>query len=322
MSDAPMTGTVPGAPPALGGQNAALQEQPKPGDGLRPDHPARGRCEILDHDRGVVREVGPDGQPRKNFAVVGFASSSRMMAPFDDPSWSIWGLNQLDRLIPRADRWFDIHRNWDQELVPGTDYHGFVKNCGMPFYMMQRVPEYPTTVTYPLDRLMKKFGVDYFTSTIAYMIALAIDEIDWSVEQRMREAPPNGLASAWDVVELARTVYQEHMLGIFGVDLIVGEEYDWQKACAEFWIGTAAARGIRVWIPPTSALCKQLFRYGYEREPAQFPVALSEYEEKLGMLTQERNKLIAKLAMVEGGMELCTYYRDLATLRLRGGVYK
>jgi hypothetical protein len=49
-------------------------------------------------------------QPRegKKVALVGFADSWKL-APFDDPTVDVWGLNELYKYVPRWDRWFELH---------------------------------------------------------------------------------------------------------------------------------------------------------------------------------------------------------------------
>ena len=78
-------------------------------------------------------------------------------------------------------------------------------------------------------------GRDYFTSSIAYMIAVAL--LDG---------------------------FQE--IAIYGVNLAIGDEWFYQKACAEWWIGLAEGKGVAVYVPSASALLKQYARYGYAQE--------------------------------------------------------
>ena len=61
-------------------------------------------------------------EPRKKIAICGFAASSRMLAPFDDPEWSVAILNQLYRHTPRASMIYDVHGNWREANVEGTDH--------------------------------------------------------------------------------------------------------------------------------------------------------------------------------------------------------
>lgn len=204
--------------------------------GLNWNHPCLGVVRVKDAEKGIVEEFQPDGfTKRKKVAIVGFASSSTMDAPFDDPEYSVWGLNQLGRFIPRADRWFEIHQNYAEYVVAGTDHVGFLRTLPIPVYMTRHWPEFPNSVRYPLERMVERFS-DYFTSTIAYMLALAIDEGNERID-------------------------------LFGIDLSVGTEYVDQRPCVERLIGYADALGITVGIPLVSSLCKHTHRYGYEQDP-------------------------------------------------------
>jgi len=255
--------------------------------GVNFSHPCAGKLHIIDADKGIVDEYQPDGlTPRKKVAIVGYAETSRMLAPFDDPTWSIWGMNQLYRHIPRVDRHFEIHHNWNEHVVEGTDHLGWLKAAPVPIYMVERVPEIPNSVTLPLQRLIDLNGKDYFSSSIAYMIALAI-------------------ADGFTHIHL------------FGIDLIVGDEWDYQKPNAEFWLGVASGRGIFVGIPKESALCKQTWRYGYQSQPESL-IKISEIMQRRTFLTNERQKKMIELANLDGALQDVEMFNELAMLRVRG----
>jgi hypothetical protein len=137
-----------------------------------------------------------------------------------------------------------------------------------------------------MDRVMKGH-LDYFTSTVAFMIALAIDE-------------------------------GAKEIGLWGIDLIVGDEYSYQKPCAEFWLGVAHGKNITVTLPHTSALCKQSHRYGYELEPKSL-IAMSELGKRKKALLDQRQKMIVELANVDGALQESQMWGDLADLRIKGG---
>lgn len=82
-----------------------------------------------------------------------------------------------------------------------------------------------TQANYPFDAVAKTIGQAYWNSSIAYAMALAIHE---------------------GAQEIA----------IYGVDMDGTDEFGYQKANMEYLIGVARGRGIRVYIPPQSALCK------------------------------------------------------------------
>lgn len=288
----------------VGALNSALNEPtPEPNEAVNPNHPCAAHVQILDREKAIVAST------RKKFALCGFASSTRGAIPINDPDWEVIGLNQLYRHLGssspatggRADRWLDIHHNWDSENVPGTDHRSWIRESGIPVYMIETHADLPTSVRFPIERLIEKFG-DYYTSTVALMIALMIDEIDGRVEaQLMDEVRVD--SHALEVDARRKALYDEFTIGIFGIDLVVGDEYFWQKACAEYYIGVAIGRGINVMIPPNSALCKQQFRYGWHTEPQQI-IKPREVEKHKAMCTAERDELLKRLYMMEGALQV------------------
>lgn len=300
---------------------AALKDKAvDPNEGIfERDHKARGVSVVDDAEAGAIRLLMPDGvTPRTKIALVGFASSTKDLAPYSDPEWAVVGMNQLNRHIPRADAWFEIHKDYLDAVVPGTDHEAWLSGCCLPVFMTARRPQLPTSVCYPVDRLIEKFGIDYFTSTVAYMLAWAIDYIDQEVQVRLRSAPANGLLqSAWDVTGLVQSVYRQFTIGIFGIDLVVGEEYTEQRPCAEFWLGQALARDISVMIPPQSALLKQRYRYGYQMEREDL-VRDSDIAKRLDYLSSEHQKHAESLMQLVGAVKELEGMRELRRLRERG----
>lgn len=306
----------------MGEVNAALKEVERLGgqvpDGVQPNHPARGVNRIVDADKGVMELLMPDGvTPRKKFAMVGFAGSTRMMAPFGDPEYAILGMNQLNRFIPRADAWFEIHKEWNTAVVPGTDHAGWLAECGIPVLMAERVPGIPTSVRLPIEALCERFA-DYWTSTVAYMLGYLTWHIDRLVEDRLKAAPSNGLASAYDVMQLTKSLYEEYEISIFGIDLIVGEEYSNQRPCAEFYIGQALARNITVRIPQASALVKARYRYEFQIEPNDL-IKKRDLEGRIAELTKHHQQASEQAVQLHGALQELRYLSELYDLRDRGG---
>jgi hypothetical protein len=311
----------------LAGENAALKAEAElkakaasTQDGIfQRDHVCTGVNRILDADAGAIELLMPDGvTPRKKIALVGFASSTKDMAPFADVDWAIVGMNQLSRHIPRADAWLEIHKEWNTAVVPGTDHAAWLRDCGIPVLMTDRVDGLPTSVKFPIDRLIRRFDIDYFTSTVAYMLAFTMDYIDQQVEHRLKTSPSNGLATAWDVTQLASTLYAEYTIGVFGIDLIVGEEYDYQRNCAEFWLGQIMARNITLMIPQQSALLKMRYRYGYFMEPDDL-IKDSDIAKRVSALTIEHQKHSEAVVQLVGALRELETMRELRRLRERGG---
>lgn len=268
-------------------------------EGFNRDHPAAAHCQILNRETGEIDLMG-----RKKFAICGFASSSRHHIPFDNPSFLILGLNQIYRHFPRVDVHFDIHTYWDEFNVEGTDHPKWIRECGIPVFMSDLYAASPTSVRYPVERLIAKHGIDYFTSTVAFMLAWAIDCIDREVAERARVGiVSHGEQTLGSVAQDIRNLYAEYELGIFGIDMIVGTEYEVQKACVEFWMGVAEGRGIKFSVPPECALLKQQYRYGYEREPGTGLLKMSELMSRKSELEKIKAQLIERMHSLQGALQ-------------------
>jgi len=83
-------------------------------------------------------------------------------------------------------------------------------------------PDLPTSVKYPLQRLIAAAG-DYFTSTVAFMVALAVDEIDRHVMAQLvteaRVSVETGVPM--DLIQRQRELYGAHTIGLFGIAELV-----------------------------------------------------------------------------------------------------
>jgi len=226
-------------PPPQGSVSAFLIRSKEQADQL--DKPEL-RAMLLDAEGNPLPEwmqvARMFARPYKKVAIVGFADT-RSDAPYNDPSWEIWGLNDLHSSIPRYDRWFDIHtrENIDEDVKLGrtpSDKCGLggLSKLNVPIYMQDKYADVPNSIKFPLKEIVDKFG-DYFTNSISYMTALAIFE-----------------------------GYNE--ISIYGVDMAVGSEYVDQRPSCEYFIGLARGAGIKVYIPPASDLCKARFMYAFD----------------------------------------------------------
>ena len=123
---------------------------------------------------------------------------------------------------------------WQRILRRSGKYHDWAQKRYKlkPIYMQYWQPEIPCSVAYPLrevsDIAFKNFRrgdrkIKYFTSTLAYMMGIAILEKFERIE-------------------------------IYGFELADDIEYVRQKACAEFWIGVALAKGIEVYTPSNNQI--------------------------------------------------------------------
>lgn len=173
----------------------------------------------------------------RRVAIVGNATATRGFAPFDDPSWEIWGLAWCP--LKRADRLFEMHHPGMWSDYAGPDYPAQLAASQTPIVMRERHEAIPASVAFPFERVDADLNggmdsaqrPDIYSSSINYMIAMAIAE-----------------------------GYGEIFLP--GVEQLVGGPYTEQLPATEYLIGLARGRGIIVTQVPGSTLCKRNFAYG------------------------------------------------------------
>lgn len=209
------------------------------------------------HDLGTFadfssRPVAP--LRHRRIAVIGFGRTAED-APVADQSWEFWGMNGFHRVaaLPveqggfaldapdtRWSLWLDMHtldytRRYGAAAKIGDAQERWLEQPH-PFAVLsiEARPEWPSVEAYPIDAVIARGGRDYFTSSVAYALALALTQLD--------------------VAEV----------GCWGIDLAHDSEYADQRPCAEYWIGRLEAAGIKVTIHERSALLRQRSRYGYE----------------------------------------------------------
>lgn len=182
----------------------------------------------------------------KKICIVGFSESTRDEAPFDDPSFEFWGMNNLWKHVEALwSRWFEMHTPAfiEQHREKWPEYPDWLRNTKIPVYMLRQYPEYPSSRKYPLEEVQANLfklnspEVEYFSSTVAYAICMAYNE---GVEE----------------------------LAIYGVDMIKDTEWDHQRPNCEYLIGLLRGSGIKVHVPQRSALLKAQWMYGYQEMPA------------------------------------------------------
>lgn len=230
----------------------------------------------------------------RKICILGSAESTKDLAPFDDPSWEIWGLAWRYYDHPRMDVCFDIHdpSMWHEYVKPEI-YGAWLQKPedaeGNPVdvYLLPHVAaEYTGSKPYPLDKAEQLMGRRYFTSSFSYMLAKAI--IDGATE-----------------------------IAIFGVDLVSDEEYFEQRPAAEYLLGIAQAHGIKITIPEQSALLKASFIYGQEPAIGEDPMSLR-YIEKAKTYREKIQDLKAQIYTLEGAAHECDEFVEALKSKRRG----
>lgn len=143
----------------------------------------------------------------------------------------VWAINALGDIF-KCDRIFHMDDVRIQEIRaearPDSNIARmlkWLKSHPGPIYTSRKHPDYPGLVDFPLRDVVNTFGQAYFNSTAAYAVAYAVY---LGVKQ----------------------------ISIYGFDFTYPNAHHAEKgrACVEFWLGIATARGINIQIGQTSTL--------------------------------------------------------------------
>ena len=194
-------------------------------------------------------------RPRRKIAICGSHMDSLTDAPWDDPSWEFWGHGASYGFYHRSmNAFFDLHPKACRERK-GKDspYPRWLARNIVPIYMQQRYADVPASIAFPKGRILTEFSDSrpYFTNQVAWMIAFAMMQGDVGT------------------------------IGLFGINYGIETEYVRQRGSAEFWLGRAVERGIRVVLPrQCSLLAEPALLYGYESHDEETGKLKPEYKRK------------------------------------------
>lgn len=212
-------------------------------------------------------------------AILGSAPSSRMLAPFNDPKWEIWACSPANMDLPRIDAFFEIHG--PDTVLKDPQFRSFVEWCKKHprIYMQDERPEFPGAVKYPFAEMCKMFGKYFWTSSIAYMLALAIDK-------------------------------KPEAIGLFGVDMSASEEYAHQRPGCHYFIQEAEKAGIDLVVPFESDILEPMPPYGYRESSRMWWKMNTRWKELAGKraaIEQQMSELSVQRTALEGAMEDAQY---------------
>lgn len=227
-------------------------------------------------------------------ALIGSAPSSVRMAPYSDPSWSIWACSPgAYPHLQRVCAFFELHRREIDKPWFSKDYVGFLSRLTVPVYTAEHWPEFPTGELYPKDAMLEKFGPWFFTSSLSWMFALAIHQ---------------------GASEIA----------LYGVDMSAQEEWEGQRSGCHYFISVARAMGIKVHIPHESDLLRPPPLYGFrEIDPMHVKLLCREGELKSQFQAAEAEMQAArdkyfffKGALEDNTYQMKTWISDQTAIRL------
>jgi len=237
----------------------------------------------------VAEEIKPESPaepaPYLKVACIGTAPSSRMLAPYNDPSWTIWSCSPGNMgVIPRADAWFEIHGNllWPENRHYGEPYIQWLRQQTFPIYMQDQ-SLVPNATPLPYKELVAEFGPYFFTSSFAWMMAFAM----------MKGAKE---------------------IALFGIDMASRDEYILQRPGAYFFFMEAKRRGIKMMAPYESDIMQPPGLYGFS-EVTQFGRKILsrkvELKQRVNDLTHQLNSAQTQKTYLEGALEDLDYFEAI-----------
>ena len=263
-------------------------------------------------------KLGPDGYT--GIAILGTAGSSMALAPFQDKKWAIWACSPGAYSIcaqNRSDVWFEPHR-WlptspGKFGAPGTkpwfspEFHAFLakhtgpvmmtgvyqtlKDTGSTEELLKKygLPQesIPTSAPIPYGLLLEQYGPYFWTSTVAYMLAMAINDL-----------LPRAQAG------------EEVSIGLWGVDMAATEEWGYQRPGCQHFVGLAMAAGINIVLPPESDLMRPPTMYGIgEANPRHIKwiAKKAEIEARKAQLTAQHDEIVKQSMAANGALAEVEY---------------
>lgn len=242
-------------------------------------------------------------------ALCGTSPYSVRLTPYGDMTWKIWGCSPgLYPIAGRLDAWFELHR-WEPPTlgaphmqVPwfSPEYCGWMAQRTHVVWMAQKLAAIPMSQALPVADLVKKYGHYFFTSSLAWMAAMAIEAILLNRE----------LLAAGDPAAMPGVPGEPDAIGFWGVDMSTEEEYILQRSGCQFFATLAASMNIKVIVPPESDLLIPPALYGIAesspraiRSRARLDMMKQRKEQANAMLTQAHKDV----AFMDGQMDAEQY---------------
>lgn len=218
------------------------------------------------------------------------------LAPFKDPSWAIWSCSPgafpvigQERVTQPHDAHFELHR-WEPPVVGdptrqvtwfSPEYCQWMREFKGWVVTTERIPEIANSRRLPREELEEKYGPYFWTSSLAWMFALALEQ-------------PG-------VTEIA----------MYGVDMSATEEYKTQRPGCQYFVTLATQRGIIVRVPPESDLLHAQPRYGVDEwSPMNIKLTarMKELHGRVAQAQQRMDHAIREHHFLLGAVDDCQYF--------------
>lgn len=203
-----------------------------------------------------IRWIDPMDRPPRHIAIVGLGPSAEAYMDHVKRHGSrhafcdqVWGINAIGSVLD-----VDLVVHMDDVRVqeiraaakPKSNIANMVrwlKNSRVPVLTSCAHPDYPALVEFPFEAVVNQLGRVYFNNTGAYAVAYAI-------------------------------YLGAEKISLFGCDYTYPDAHKAEKgrACMEFWLGVAFARGIEIALPQNTSLLDEIvedsaedvYAYGYD----------------------------------------------------------
>jgi hypothetical protein len=235
-------------------------------------------------------KLGPEGFDK--IAIIGSAPSSVRLAPYGDKTWAIWGCSPgAYGEIPygRSDVFFELHR-WEPSTAGdprdpankpwfSPEYVRFLEQHQGPVYMSEKIPSVQNCLVYPFHDMAAEFGPYHWTSSMAYMIAMAIK-------------------------------MKPRAIGLWGIDMAAHTEWASQRPACQHFLGLAASMGIKIVIPLESDLLQPTTPYGIiENHPrhAKLLIRRQELANRMGVHQSQVASHSAQMEFCKGALDNLDY---------------
>lgn len=177
----------------------------------------------------------------RKVAIVGFSANTRNLVPYNNPDFELWTMNNFYKVKDLAEatnisRVIDVHNTWefyrDNDRYDDEHLDWMRQEHPYTIYLWNPSPTFPSAKHYPLEVYMEAFPDAIYTSSIDYLMAMAIYE---------------GVDEIWPI----------------GIEMAHGSEYFHQRFGFYYWIGLARGRGIKVTLPRDTSILREDL-YGLE----------------------------------------------------------
>jgi hypothetical protein len=232
----------------------------------------------------TTKAVNVFERQKDKVCILGFAPSLEK-APFTNEEFEFWGCNEM-WMAPQAkklDVLFELHDyQWIRDEKTVRKHIEWLRNNKTtPVFMQDHYDDIPASVKFPKDAIIEKYG-RYFTNTISWEIALAIDL---------------GFKA----------------IHIYGVNMANDEEFQSQRPSCEYFIGLAKGMGIEVFIPNESdlLLCTNLYGFESGRIGAmhvRMEAFKEEQKRKAQAAQNQLNAAVAEQARASGAIGAVEYF--------------